>query len=221
MITFYFSVASRAFQLANVFGIIFLNENRLNVLLRNNSVCINLKVKFLIAAFVSFSCLLYAPTLLAKPTEYTSNIGEVLYYLNLKPYSKVLMIIYSIFLIFFEFIIPNCFIIYLTVNLRRKFYLSLKKFKGNTLKNKDIRYTRLTLNFTIVCLINRFQDAVITMLFRTTIIYDVSFCSVLGTWTNVIKSFSNLLIFTSLAITSLILFRTDRHFRRKIKRFFY
>lgn len=219
MITFYFSIASRAFQLAHVFGIIFLNQNRLNALLGNQNLFINIKAKFLIAAFISFSLLLYAPTFLATPVEYKTN-GELFYYLNLKPYSKTLMIVYTIILIFIEFIITNSYLIYLTVKLRRKFLSSLKKFKGTTFKRKDINYTRLTLNFTIICLTNRFQDAVVTLFFRMTIIYDVSFCTVLGTWTNMIKAFSNLFVFTSLVSTSVIMFCIDRHLRRRIRRWF-
>lgn len=219
MITFYFSIASRAFQLAKVFGIIFLNQNRLNFLLGNNNLFIYIKVKFLILAFISLSLLLYFPTFFATPVEYKTN-GELFYYLNLKLHSRTFIIVYTLFLIFIEFIIPNIYLIYLAIKLRRKFLLSLKKFKGKSFKKKDINYTRLTLSFTVICLINRFQDAVVTIFFRMTIMYDVSFCTGLGTWTNVIKSFSNLFIFTSLVSTSVIMFCIDRHLRRRTRRWF-
>ena len=133
----------------------------------------------------------------------------------LKP-TSLLLTFYYIILIFFEFIIPNTFLLYLMFKLKRKFKFYLKKFSRNKFRKKDINYTRLTINFSNICLINRFQDSFVTVFFRITLINYVSICTLFGTMTVLVRAFSNLFIYTSLISTSIIMFSIDKNLKKKV-----
>ncbi len=211
--SYYIALASRVLQLVNVFCIIFLNLNRLQALSSTKESLFNdIKAKFIMAAFMLISLLLYGPAIYVVPMEYIIN-DEVVFYL--KP-TSLLLTFYYIILIFFEFIIPNTFLLYLMFKLKRKFKFYLKKFSRNKFRKKDINYTRLTINFSNICLINRFQDSFVTVFFRITLINYVSICTLFGTMTVLVRAFSNLFIYTSLISTSIIMFSIDKNLKKKV-----
>ena len=158
-------------------------------------------------------------------TKVSNSSTETMGYWTLNDIGKTLWFrLYSVIILFIEFVLPVLTLCFNNLISWVKFRNAIKRKKR--IKGKqdrvidreaNIRFTKMILVLTLICIVTRFIDAVIAIFYRIKLFFELQFSDESTALLELFRVIGWFLLFTAHALDGLIYFFYDINFRNAFK----